>query len=362
MSADLPELNPLFVARLGIALEGPVQPKRRRPDPITTYAGKLKRVINKAPEVVVKISGSSGTPGKTLAHLTYITRNGNFEAENERGERILGREQVKEAFGEWGLLARNTTRQRAHSVHVVMSMPEGTSAEAIWNAARGFAAEHFAGNHQYLMVLHTDTAHPHVHVAVRAQGFDLTWLKRSKADLHEWRESFAQQMRDQGVEAEATPRRSRGVVQKAKSQAMHHLSKTPKRSKVIGQKVEEAIRELDGQLATEDRPWEAALAVQQRRVRSAYAGIAGDLRAAEEGSKQKVADKLSVFLANMPPLETERDTLKRKISAMGLMPSRGKRPRTAQPTEVRDRPGDADRQEPPDGNMPNVSAPADRSR
>ncbi len=362
MSANLPELNPLLVARLGIALEGPVRPKRHRPDPITAYAAKLQRVVSKAPEVVVKVSGSSSGPGKTLAHLTYITRNGKFEAENERGGKILGREQVHEAFAEWGLLARNTTRRRAHSVHVVMSMPEGTSAEALWNAARGFAAEHFAGNHQYLMVLHTDTAHPHVHVAVRAQGFDLTWLKRSKADLQEWRESFAQQMRDQGIEAEATPRRSRGVVQKSKSQAMHHLSKTPKRSKVIGQKAEEAIRELDGQLAADDRPWEAALVAQQRKIRSAYSDIARNLQAGAEGVERKMADKLSLFLESMPPLETERDTLKGKISAMGLMPSKGRRSRTRQPTETRGQLGTAAREVAPDSGVPDTAERLERSR
>ena len=204
LTSDLPSINPLMVQQLGEALDPPFRPRRRAQPDIGSYTGKLVRVVNKAPEVVVKVSGTSKGAGKALAHLTYITRNGKLSAENERGEMIAGREELKDAFGEWGITANNSSRQRAHSVHIVVSMPGGTDHQAVREGARAFAHDQFGHNHQYLMVLHTDTAHPHVHLAVRAQGFDLTWLKRSKGDLQEWHESFAKRMRDQGVEAEAT--------------------------------------------------------------------------------------------------------------------------------------------------------------
>lgn len=315
--SDLPTLSPLSVPGLGLVLDGAVRPKRRTPPSIKSYAGKLMRVAKKAPEVIVKVSGSGKKPGQILAHMTYITRNGKVEAENERGEKIDGLAEVQEVFNEWGFdTSRASTRRRALTVNIVLSMPEGTDPEAVLAASRGFAKEQFGENHQYLMALHTDTKQPHVHLSVKAQGFDLTWLKRSKADLQEWRERFAQKLRDQGIEAEATPRRARAAVRKANTQAMHHLAKEPKRSTVIASKVEEAIREIDGQTSAGARPWERAIAERQRQVRNAYAQIEQDLRGARNDVSRKAADQLAGFLNSLPAMETERDKLKRQLAVV----------------------------------------------
>ena len=316
MTSDLPSINPLMVQRLGEALDPPFRPRRRAQPDIGSYTGKLVRVVNKAPEVVVKVSGTSKGAGKALAHLTYITRNGKLSAENERGERIAGREELKDAFGEWGITANNSSRERAHSVHLVVSMPEGTDHQAVLVGARGFAYDQFGRNHQYLMVLHTDTAHPHVHLAVRAQGFDLTWLKRSKSDLQEWRECFAQRMRDQGVEAEATPRRARGKSTKATSQAMYHLRKAPKKSTVITAKVDIAVREAVGNSQRVSHAWEEAAASRRQKVVTAYADIRENLAKCPETAQQKLSDKLAQFLGSMPPFELESRKLVRQAQRM----------------------------------------------
>ena len=65
------------------------------------------------------------------------------------------------------------------------------------------------------MARHEDTDHPHVHVAVRAVGHDGLRLAPGPADLQQWRERFARELRRLGVEAEATPRQARGHVSKA---------------------------------------------------------------------------------------------------------------------------------------------------
>lgn len=315
--SDPPRINPFSGPRLGIALNGAVHPKSRKPPNIKSYADKLLRVSKKAPEVLVKVSGSGKKPGQILAHMTYITRNGKLEAENERGEKIDGVEQVKEVFAEWGFdTSKASTRQRAQTVNIVLSMPQGTDPKAVFAASRDFAKEQFGDNHQYLLALHIDTKQPHVHLSVKAQGFDRTWVKRSKADLQEWRERFAQKLRTQGVEAEATPRRARGVVRKAQTQPMHHLAKEPKRSRVIGAKVEEAIREIDGQKPASDRPWERAIVERQHKVRGTYAQIETDLRAARDDVSKKAADQLAGFLKTLPPIETERSKLKRQLAAV----------------------------------------------
>ena len=230
-------------------------------------------------------------------------------------------EEVKELFEQWGFDANNSEKSRSKSVHIVLSMPNGTDPQAVLWAAGKFAQEKFSKNHQYLMVLHTDTDHPHVHLAVKAQGFDMTWVKRTKADLQEWREIFAEKMREQGISAEATPRRARGVVQKGKTQPIYHMThdkdkngkSRSKDSTVIKQKVEEAIRELDGQGKPVDRPWERAIAERQEKVRGAYGEIEKNLRAAPDNDSRRAAVKLAQFLKELPPMETERGKFKRQL-------------------------------------------------
>jgi hypothetical protein len=56
------------------------------------------------------------------------------------------------------------------------------------------------------MTLHTDQAHPHVHVVVKALSEQGGRLNIRKATLREWRRDFARYLRDLGIEANATGR------------------------------------------------------------------------------------------------------------------------------------------------------------
>ena len=330
---------------LGLVLDGAVHTVKRKTPDIKSYAAKLARIAKKAPEVLVKVSGSGKSPGQIRAHMDYITRNGKLEAENERGEAIHGAADVKATFEQWGFdIEKVTTRQRAQTVNIVLSMPEGTDSAAVLDAARGFAKSQFAGNHQYLMALHTDTKQPHVHLSVKAQGFDLTWLKRSKADLQQWRDRFAQKLRDQGIEAEATPRRARGVVHKAATQPMHHLAKQPKRSTVLAAKVDHAIREIDGQIELKDRPWERATEARQQQVRSLYSEVEHSLRSRGDDTSRHAASQLIAFLNTMPPIETQQSMLKRKLEATLHVAKDKQQPIQQQPeAPSRDQQGGRDR-------------------
>jgi hypothetical protein len=56
-----------------------------------------------------------------------------------------------------------------NAIHnVILSMPKGTDPAKLLSAGREFAREQFALKHRYALVLHTDPAHPHVHVVVKA--------------------------------------------------------------------------------------------------------------------------------------------------------------------------------------------------
>ena len=91
----------------------------------------------------------------------------------------------------------------------MLSMPRGTDPLTVQRAAREFAQIELA-DHKYVMVLHDHQANPHVHISVRAESKHGKRLNPRKADLHRWRETFAEKLRGQGVEAEATRQATRG--------------------------------------------------------------------------------------------------------------------------------------------------------
>jgi hypothetical protein len=103
---------------------------------------------------------------------------------------------------------------RREAFNIMLSMPTGTDARVIQQAAREFAKTELA-NHRYVMVLHTHQANPHVHISVRAEGRDGKRLNPRKDDLHRWRETFAEKLRDWGIEAEASSQATRGVTRRS---------------------------------------------------------------------------------------------------------------------------------------------------
>jgi Relaxase/Mobilisation nuclease domain len=199
----------------------------------------LKQALSRAPEVIVKITGTNKEVPPLKAHLDYLRRKPGAVVEDERGDQLEATgETVKQVLRTWGVAVEegrdnaSTRRDRlrnghdpaAHdsratiAVHIVLSMPAGTNAALVMDAVRGFASEELA-NHQHLLVLHQDRDHPHVHIVVNNVGNDLRRLPRKRADLQRWREVFAEQLRERGIDAAATPRRARGVLNKGESLA-----------------------------------------------------------------------------------------------------------------------------------------------
>lgn len=304
-------------SQIDYILRDPVRPgpkSKQRMTPISTGSkgiDRLMRIISKAPEAVVKISGTTTTSKSAMEHLNYITRNGKLDAENEKQDVVSGRKDVKQLHEEWGFTGKDfapgVKGGRAKMIHIVLSMPAGTDRDAVGDAARAFAQREFGPNHQYLMAQHDDTEHPHLHIAVRAQGYDMRWVKRSKADLQAWRQMFAEELRARGVVAEASPRRARGVVKKADSQVVRRLRNTPEKSKVLIAKVRDAITEVrTGTRAAE--PWKKKIEARQADVRSAYGELARAAKATPGAGD--MAKKIEAWIASMPQVRTERDVLR----------------------------------------------------
>lgn len=262
-----------------------------------------KRVTSKSakgvpgqPEVMVKVTGFGKGGGHAKAHLTYITRNGKLELENDRGEMIQGAAAVKALAGEWTEDFGDTKSRKARrdTIHIMLSMAPGTEPEIVRSAVRAFAKETFGKNHEYAFVLHTDQAHPHCHLAVKYRGFDGKTVKSEKSDLQQWRETFAAELVKRGVEACATPRVSRGVVRKTEAQVLRHIvERTPERSARESKVRTLWIREAEAAVIADSKegrkdtvpdprpptPWEIKLAETREVVVAAWLQAAAELEA-----------------------------------------------------------------------------------
>jgi len=188
----------------------------------------IARTVQRVPEVMVKITNRKGARngmGAIGAHLEYISRNGQVELEDQEGNLISGRLEVRDLIQMWQSAGRGIeeTSTRREAFNVMLSMPPGTDRAAVQDAARAFAREEFGEQRDYVFAAHDDEAHPHVHIVVLARGRDGRRLNPRKADLQRWRERFAQGLRDRGIAANATPRRTRGVSQQYERQAVKHM-------------------------------------------------------------------------------------------------------------------------------------------
>ena len=196
---------------------GPGQPTRFTREQIEQIA----RTVRRAPEVMVKVSGGAKTTRGAVAHFQYISRQGELDVETDDGERLQGKDiaaklvedwdlDIDAALNRWRAMERGGRRQTKLVHNIILSMPSGTSPGRLQAASRDFAREDFALKHRYAMVLHTDQAHPHVHLVVSAYNREGTRLNIRKADLWRWREHFARHLRQHGIEANATPAQIRG--------------------------------------------------------------------------------------------------------------------------------------------------------
>jgi hypothetical protein len=181
----------------------------------------IARTVRRAPEVMVKVSGGSNTTRGVAAHFQYIGRRGELEIETDDGERLMGKEVEAQIVDDWDLdldalrdnwdsMERGGRRNPKLVHNIILSMPSKTPPARLIAASRDFAREEFALKHRYAMVLHTDQAHPHVHLVVGAHNSDGGRLNIQKADLRRWREQFARHLRNRGLEANATPAQLRG--------------------------------------------------------------------------------------------------------------------------------------------------------
>ena len=282
--------------------------RRASPDAVRSQ---IRATLKQTPQVMVKVTGGGRGMGHIAAHFRYISRKGELTLENERGEQFEGKEALKELRDDWKLGGTEIPEisPRREAFNVMLSMPRTVDSEDVRAAAREFARREF-GNHQYAFALHRPgddekTERPHVHLVVRAEGFDGRRLNPRKADLQRWREGFAQALNERGVDALATRRHSRGETQRSYSLWEAHTTRTRPLREVSHHELE-----------------------RQKGTLKAWREMAMALAESEDPADRDIAIEMTQFVAKMPATrlvaanadrlqQAQRDLVERQRAAIG---------------------------------------------
>jgi hypothetical protein len=274
----------------------------------------IARTVGRTPEVMVKVLPRGANDlGAVRKHLDYIGREGELELETDEGEKLQGVQVGKALLDDWDLdlderrgkadLGATPGRQAPRLVHKLMfSMPAGTPPGKVLKAVQNFCREEFALKHRYVMALHTDEPHPHVHVVLKAVSEQGQRLHIRKATLREWRAGFAHHLRALGVAANATQRQVRGEVFPRKTDGIYRASLRGE-STHMRERAESVARELaKGDLRVE--PAKAKLVETRKEVRRGW-GAVGDILIRE--GQPDLAAQARRFADQMPTPVTERE-------------------------------------------------------
>lgn len=273
----------------------------------------IDRTLRRSPEVMVKIT-SKRDAGRGMSrirpHLEYISRNGKLELEDQDGNIIAGWPELKDLEQHWqeGLgIPENSTRREAFNL--LFSMPPGTDELILKEAVKAVAHSEFHA-HRYVMAVHNDTDQTHIHVCLQAKNKHGKYLNPRKADLARWRENFAQELRDRGLEANATPRKTRGVTkQYLKQETLHQRRRQPAEFPERQRSEEELLKSHRPQLL-------------------AWAQCMQSLGESEDPEDKRLAEQINRFSGDMPvvkEIESSKKKLKTRDTSKPDKPERSKR-------------------------------------
>jgi hypothetical protein len=246
---------------------------------------RIEGTVRRAPQVMVKVTGGGRGMKAIAAHFRYISKCGRLEIEDDRGVVEQGRDAVREIERQWrfGGAYIDDVGHRREAFNVMLSMPRGTDPQILLRAAREFAKIELA-DHRYVMVLHTHQANPHVHLSVKAESKHGERLNPRKDDLQRWRETFAERLREWGVDAEATRQAVRGAVRNYPD--------------LWRKKAAEEGRERN---ARPERKMGKAATASRRSAGHAWAHIAAALQASLEPEDRRLAASIERFVTGREP-------------------------------------------------------------
>jgi Relaxase/Mobilisation nuclease domain len=281
----------------------------------------ITRTVRGTPEVMIKMLNQGGRDAASVArHFQYLDRGGDLQIETDDGGPLKGKDAARVLVEDWGL-DLDEKRQRAETkpgarrpapklVHkMIFSMPAGTPPEKVLAAVQTLAREEFGAKHRYAMVLHTDEPHPHVHMVVRAMGYDGQRLNVRKATLREWRQQFARHLRDLGVPANATERAIRGVTTPQKKDGIYRAERR-RESTHWKARTEAVTRAMTPTGEIKPEPAKAQLLETRLHVVRGWNGIADDL---DRQGQRELAVEVRQFVTKLPAVRSEREWIRDRI-------------------------------------------------
>jgi hypothetical protein len=274
--------------------------------------------IHHVPEVMVKVSGGARTLAGVEQHMAYIGREGEVGLETDMGRRVGGQKFAHDLVRDWDLDVEVLSRQSERSIrgrkptklvhNIIFSMPPGTLREKVLKAVRQLAVNEWQLRHRYAMTMHNDTAHPHVHVVVKAMSEQGTRLNIRKVTQRSWRAQFAANLRELGIAANATERAVRGQSKTRKSDPIFRANQRGQ-STHVGQRRAQVIRELSlGELQREEG-W-ASITETRAVVSAGWRRLGAILDA---NGDHKLAEEVRSFDSRMSPVWTEKEWLAREL-------------------------------------------------
>ena len=285
----------------------------RLPNKSDEIRAQIARTTQRSPEVMVKIT-SQKNAGKGMVtirnHLDYISRNGKVLLEDHEGRLLNGRADVGDIKKDWAADIPEISHRR-ETMNVMFSMKKGSPPEEVKEAVRAYLQEEFGGKHEYLFALHTDTDNPHVHVVIKMTPIRKRnkRLNPRKNDLQRWREGFAENLRKLGIDANATPRKTRGVVKQPLQQYQLHQ---------LARNTEATQRTLPFKPAML-QPGKLQIAKAKKRFSNhaqqiqAWANIANALASSQAKNDRVLAKDVIAFMADQPIRHINMSNLNKNV-------------------------------------------------
>lgn len=263
----------------------------------------MDRTARRVPEVMVRITGRQNGGGHVLANFTYISRLGHggdkqvdlFTSDGDvlhdgRDMQILAQDWQEWESGD------NARRQGSTSISMILSMPAGTDPERLEAAALEFAREEMA-NRSWVAALHQDRDHPHVHLTIARRDHDGRRFHPGRDDLFRYRQRFAEKLREQGIDANATPARARGIDPKHEPIAARKVREKGGVPTIDTSRQERAERLAKAGIAD---PVKAVLQQRQDAVRRAYERSIAELSDSPDPQDREIAKSLAQFAGSLP--------------------------------------------------------------
>jgi relaxase-like protein len=281
----------------------------------------IRRIVSRTPEVMLKVLNRGAVTARAVSkHVKYISRDGDVNLESEAGEVL--RDDYEDHLEDWDLdldeARPNSTlsagrRDPPRLVHkIIFSMPAGTPPLNVLASVRDFAREEFALKHRYLLALHTDQPHPHVHMVIKATSEQGHRLYIRKSTLREWRHEFAKHLRHHGVAANASERAVRGSTTPRMHDAIFRILREEQAGRYSWHMAAKIQTAGHVRLMTDPESEKGA-----KRMRTTRRGVELGWRStaavlAQQGEHELAASILK-FAQQMPPPLTEQQQIAKQL-------------------------------------------------